>query len=122
VFDEENRVLLLKHRFRPGSGWGLPGGFLHAGEQADMALRRELIEEVGLEPEAVELFKIRVFTRPRQIEVMYRCRARNGGSPKSVEVSEMRWFEVDDLPADLPEDQRRLINQAETGDHRTELR
>src|SRR5215510_13359392 len=66
VFDENSRVLLLKHRFRPGGGWGLPGGFLRADEQADMALRRELIEEIGLELETVELLKVRVFTRPRQ--------------------------------------------------------
>jgi ADP-ribose pyrophosphatase YjhB (NUDIX family) len=122
VFDEEKRVLLLKHRFRPGGGWGLPGGFLQAGEQPEAALRRELMEEVGLEPETVELFKVRVFARPGQIEVVFRCQARGGGSPRSVEVSEMRWFAFQDLPQSLPEDQRRLIRQAADEDHRTESR
>ena len=49
VQDEEGRVLLLHHRYRAGSGWGIPGGFLEKGEQPEEALRRELREEVGLE-------------------------------------------------------------------------
>ena len=42
ITDARGRVLLLKHRFRPGAGWGMPGGFLERGEQPDAALRREL--------------------------------------------------------------------------------
>jgi ADP-ribose pyrophosphatase YjhB (NUDIX family) len=112
IFDDTGRVLLLKHRFRPGAGWGLPGGFLRAGEQPEAALRRELLEEIGLELDRVELFKVRVFTRPRQIEVVFRCHARGGGSPRSLEVSEMTWFACDELPPQLPNDQRRLVNAA----------
>jgi 8-oxo-dGTP diphosphatase len=112
IFDDKGRVLLLKHLFRPGAGWGLPGGFLRAGEQSEEALRRELIEEVGLEPETVELYKVRVFKRPRQIEVLYRCYAAGGGTPRSVEVSAMQWFACDELPPGLPEDQRQLVRQA----------
>jgi 8-oxo-dGTP diphosphatase len=112
IFDEAGRVLLLKHPFRPGGSWGLPGGFLQAGEQFDAAVRRELREEVGLELDKVEVLKVRVFKRPQQIEVMFRCTARNGGSPRSVEVSEMRWFDCNDLPAALSKDQQRLIHQA----------
>src|SRR5262245_33552718 len=120
VFDEEKRVLLLKHRFRVGAGWGMPGGFLKAGEQPEAALRRELIEEVGLEPETVKLLKVRVFKRPGQIEVVFCCRARGGGSPRSVEISEMRWFALNELPQSLAEDQRRLILLA-TDERNTEL-
>src|SRR5436305_3816795 len=28
VTDDKGRVLMLEHRFRAGSGWGIPGGFL----------------------------------------------------------------------------------------------
>ena len=44
IFNDAGKVLLLKHRFRAGSGWGLPGGFLEAGEQPVEALKRELWE------------------------------------------------------------------------------
>src|SRR4051794_31916625 len=59
VMDENRRVLLLKHTFRNGSGWGLPGGFIAKGEQPEKALRRELREEAGLEIDNVELALVR---------------------------------------------------------------
>ncbi|HZE73588.1 MAG TPA: NUDIX domain-containing protein [Pyrinomonadaceae bacterium] len=112
VTDDHGRVLLLKHVFRPGSGWGLPGGFLGAGEQAETALARELSEEVGLELESAQLFTTRVFKRPRQLEIVFRCKTTGEALPQSIEVSESEWFAPDSLPAGLPQDQRDLIRQA----------
>jgi 8-oxo-dGTP diphosphatase len=112
ILDDSERVLLLKHVFRPGSGWGLPGGFLQAGEQPETALQRELLEEVGLNVSDLELFTVRVFKRPAQIEVLFRGRAAGNGSPQSLEVSRMGWFHLNDLPDGLPKDQRELIRQA----------
>ena len=61
VLDERGRVLLLKHRFRSGSGWGIPGGFVEAGEQPEEGLRRELLEEIGLELDSAELVRYAYF-------------------------------------------------------------
>lgn len=112
VLDKQGRVLLLKHRFRPGTGWGIPGGFIEAGEQPDEAVRRELREEVGLELAAVELLMTRAFQKPRQIEIVFRCRPRGDASPQSVEIRKASWFSIDSLPEGLPVDQRRLIKDA----------
>ena len=57
ITDDSGRVLLLKHRFRPGTGWGMPGGFMEEGEQPEEALRRELREEIGLEVEEVNCLR-----------------------------------------------------------------
>ena len=109
VVDAQGRVLLLKHRFRPGTGWGIPGGFIEAGEQPDEAVRRELREEVGLELAAVEVVTTRAFKKPRQIEIVFRCHPRGDALPQSIEIRRASWFSIDSLPEGLPVDQRNLL-------------
>lgn len=112
IFNDEGQVLLLKHSFRSGSGWGLPGGFLEAGEHPEQALRRELHEEIGLEVRQVEIFTARSFKRPQQVEILFRCRANGVVKPQTIEIEKAQWFSVNSLPAGLPNDQRLLIERA----------
>ena len=115
VSDERGRVLLLRHVFRRGSGWGIPGGFLARGEQPDEAVRRELREETGLALEEVELAFVRTLARPHQVEVIFRCRVRAAalaGREDSLEIDRAEWFERDALPEGIGDDQRRLIARA----------
>jgi ADP-ribose pyrophosphatase YjhB (NUDIX family) len=112
IFDDEGRVLLLDHVFRPDGGWGIPGGFLNKGEQPEAAIRRELKEEIGIEVEAVELLFARTLPRPRQIEIYFRATAIGKPKPCSFEIRSARWFAVDDLPPELSADQRRLIQRS----------
>ena len=112
IFNSEGKVLLLKHRFRAGSGWGIPGGFLEVGEQPEEAMRRELREEIGLEVEQVEIFTSRAFRKPRQVEILFRCHADADVKPLTIEVERAEWFSVQKLPDGLPTDQRLLIERA----------
>lgn len=115
IVDESGRVLLLGHTMRKGSGWGIPGGFIHAGEQPVEAIRRELREETGLEIEEVELVLVRTLKVARQVEVVFRARMTASaleGCSANFEIDRAEWFAPDALPAGLSRDQRELIRRA----------
>jgi len=112
ITNSEGRVLLLHHRFRPGSGWGIPGGFIKRGEQPDQAIRRELREEVGLEVKDLSLFKTRAFRKSRQVEIVFRCQALGETEQLSFEIKRLGWFDPRELPNELPRDQAALIKLA----------
>lgn len=116
VLDGEGRVLLLKHVFRAGSGWGIPGGFLERGEQPEDAVRREVSEETGLELESVEVAFIRTHRRPSRVEIIYRCRARAVEvSLRGYEITSAEWCAPAQLPLELNQDQRWIIRTALDG-------
>lgn len=49
VVDPADRVLLVRFEFPERRVWAAPGGGIEAGETAEVALRREMREELGLE-------------------------------------------------------------------------
>ena len=112
ITDSQGRVLLLKHRFRPGTGWGMPGGFMQEGEQPVEALRRELREEIGLEVEKVELLITRAFKVPRQVEIVFTARAMGDTNELNFEIQKAAWFFLNELPRGLPKDQVQIIKRA----------
>jgi ADP-ribose pyrophosphatase YjhB (NUDIX family) len=111
VLNDEGRVLLLKHVFRPGSGWGIPGGFLEPGEQPEDAVRRELREETGLELESAEMVFLRAHKRPARVEIIYRCRANGKLSLRGYEIKSGDWFPPNQLPEGVSRDQQWIIKR-----------
>jgi len=109
VLNSSGEVLLLKHRFRAGSGWGIPGGFIETDEQAEAALRRELLEEIGLQVQTAELLRVRTLKSVRQIEVIFCCETTAAMTLLSDEIEEAGWFDLDSLPKGLPTDQAQMI-------------
>ena len=101
----DGRVLLIRQSYR--QRWGLPGGLLQRGEEAAVAARREIREEVGVEIELVGEPTVVVDPGSRRVDVIYRARpvadvTADEATPSSVEIIEARWFS----PVELPELQK----------------
>jgi len=107
ITNERGEVLLLDHLLRPTSGWGLPGGFLDAGEQPEAGLRREILEETGIELKDVSLVRAR--TLQRHIEMIFVGKAVGEPVVSSLEIKRLGWFELEKMPNELTADQRHLI-------------
>jgi 8-oxo-dGTP diphosphatase len=53
IRDQEGRILLVDPSYKPD--WDLPGGMVEANEPPDVAARREVAEELGIDVRAGEL-------------------------------------------------------------------
>lgn len=96
----DGAVLLVRHSYR--RKWGVPGGLVKRGEHPEVGLRREVLEEVGLEVDVLGEPAVVVDPDPQRVDLVFRARLRPGaddtGRPVSAEILEVRWFLPDELP------------------------
>jgi ADP-ribose pyrophosphatase YjhB (NUDIX family) len=116
VQDEEGRVLLFKHTYRRDKPWGLPGGSLQPGESLETCLVRELREETGMEFEVGGVVTAAAHPDRRRVDMIFACRLANGQGLElfrpSAEVSDARFFALDELPPGMYAGHGRLIARA----------
>ncbi|MBL8091618.1 MAG: NUDIX domain-containing protein [Anaerolineales bacterium] len=97
IFDEEGKVLLFKHTYRKFE-WGIPGGGLEYREQPDEAIVREFYEESNIKIEVEKLLKVSSAKEFPHLSIVYLCKIVEGEFKPSHEISEMKYFDINDLP------------------------
>ena len=105
VLNDRSEVLLIKDDRR--NSWTFPGGIVEEGEGLLDGVKREVLEETGIEIEVGELFCVTSNTCkypgfngvkevPTKVMLDFVCRA-TGGTPRpSDENSQTAWFPLDE--------------------------
>jgi ADP-ribose pyrophosphatase YjhB (NUDIX family) len=103
--DGRGRVLLTRRAVAPRVGaWDLPGGFVDEGEHPLDTVRRELREETGYEVEPGVFLGIWMdeyggdSTARSTLNLFWAARVVSGEPRAADDVSDVRWFEPDELP------------------------
>jgi phosphoribosylformylglycinamidine cyclo-ligase len=105
VLDEGGRVLLVRRAIPPHRGlWALPAGYQEVDESPAQAAGREVREETGLEVQVGPLFDLLFVTdNPAKTAnlAVYLCRATGGVLAAGDDAEDVRFFALDELPADI---------------------
>jgi 8-oxo-dGTP diphosphatase len=110
IFDGQGRVLLFKHTYRKFE-WGIPAGSLEHREQPERAIVREVFEETSMQVDVQKLLLAESSRDDHHISLIYLCRIISGEFRESNEISEIRYFALNDLPKRMLSAEKELIRR-----------
>ena len=114
---EQNGLVALARR-QDNKWWNLPGGGTEAGESVDEALKREIMEEIGIEI-SIE-YIVGVYSKPQKNEVVltFWCKPRSTELFTTEESIEVGWFDPSQLPEPiLPKHRQRIFDAFQRHEH-----
>jgi len=89
-----SEVLIARREERDHQGgrWEFPGGKRREGESIEECLRREMLEEIGIEVVVGTLWRALTHVYPDRAVSLYfhMCEAPRG-TPRAIECAEVRW-------------------------------
>jgi len=112
IANDRGEVLITQRRADQALplAWEFPGGKVEPGEAPEVALRREIAEELGVPVEVGRVYDVMFHAYPDYDVYMlvYRCRILDGAVPRPLEVKDLAWVPPPELarypilPADAP--------------------
>jgi A/G-specific adenine glycosylase len=103
VIAHEGQVLIAQ---RPPKGllgglWEFPGGKQQAGESLETCLQREIKEELGADIHILTPLGVyrHAYTHFRLTLYAFCCNLDNSSQPSALEVHDLRWTTIQDLPS-----------------------
>ncbi len=91
-----SEVLIARRQFcdHQGGRWEFPGGKRHRGESIADCLRREMLEEVGIEIAVGPLWRALTHVyADRRVSLYFHFCDLVRGTPRPIECEEVRWIE-----------------------------
>ena len=99
------KVLMARHSYHEYPRYALIAGFLEAGESVEEAVKREVMEEVGIEVEDIEYFGSQSWPFPNSLMIGCICKYKSGEiKVDENEIVKAKWFkkeEIENPPSDI---------------------
>ncbi|MFX3636934.1 MAG: NUDIX hydrolase [Candidatus Pristimantibacillus sp.] len=113
ILDSEGKILLVKHNYGKYN-WELPGGLSEKNESAEDTAKREVFEETGLEVTVGRLTGIYYEPKHDMHHFAFRCYLNDIQQPQpdSKEVTECKYFSIDNLPRPISDFTAKRIQEA----------
>lgn len=95
VINDEGRVLVIQRH--DNGHWEAPGGILDQGETFEQGVRREVLEETGVQVTVDGLTGVYKNMNRGIVALVYRCYVEAGHPRTSSETTSVRWVDRDQI-------------------------
>lgn len=99
VVRDDGRILAIQRR--DNRQWEPPGGVLELGETFEEGVRREVLEETGVEVQIERLTGVYKNMCRNVVALVFRCRPLGSGLPSTPEATRVAWLTPDEIVRDM---------------------
>lgn len=112
---QDGKLLVTQRKEGSSHGllWEFPGGKIEEGEEPKQALRRELMEELGIEVKVERIFDVVFYPDPTYplLLLAYWCFIEEG-TPKPLGCKDLQWVSLEELQGlSMPPADQSLCNR-----------